>query len=232
MPDPTELLLKDLEKIQTQLMANIDKMIPRLAQLSDAELIRIAQEIDFFRELERLGAFDSLNGFLGAYDDKAEAIVALARDRGLKTLSTASVNSLEFLRDLDGATMLGRWQDFSNELKSELLKGLVAGVPSFELANTLREQIGDRLFSSKAGMIINDSYARFSNSATFKMFEDFPDQKYRYIGRRDDRNRDACATVLDNKKNEQGFTIDEIGSLPVDQATRGGFNCRHDWVPV
>ena len=38
--------------------------------------------------------------------------------------------------------------------------------------------------------------------------------------------------VLDNKKNEQGFTIDEIGSLPVDQATRGGFNCRHDWVPV
>ena len=51
------------------------------------------------------------------------------------------------------------------------------------------------------------------------------------IGPDDEVTRDVCAETL--ALQGEGLTADEIESItPVSFADGGGFNCRHEWIPV
>lgn len=220
-----------MEAIQTKLMNTLQKLSQTLATLTDEQLALLARELDFFQELNRLGYSDALSSLMDSYDNVAAKVFGMAADRGIR-VSVASAQILELTKELDAVMLLGRARDYSNKLKAELLKGIISGESGSSIAARLMDTVGKELSSANVNMIVNDSFARFSNSATFKAFEDEPEQHYQYIGVRDDRNRDECITVLEDPRNDKGFTVDQISSLPVGFADRGGFNCRHDWVVV
>ena len=229
MPSPPENFLNVLDEIQSKLMDLLPSLTSKLSTLSDNELSLIARELDFFQELNRFGYSEALDDLMTKYDDEATEIFAEASKRGLK-VSVGTARSLELIKELDATTLLGRASEYSSKLKSELLRGIISGESSENISKRLMESIGKELSSSSVNMIVNDSFARFSNSATFKAFADSPGQKYKYIGVLDGVTRDVCKAVLTSKQNQTGFTEDEINSLPVRKDTRGGFNCRHDWV--
>tara|TARA_Y100000310_G_scaffold296376_1_gene328581 strand:- start:50 stop:712 length:663 start_codon:yes stop_codon:yes gene_type:complete len=220
-----------MEAIQAKLMSNLQKLSQTLSTLTDAELTLLARELDFFQELNRLGYSDALTSLMDEYDTVAARVFSLAAEKGIR-VSVASAQMLELTKELDAITLLGRAKDYSGKLKAELLKGIIAGESGSSIATKLMETVGKELSSANVNMIVNDSFARFSNSATFKAFEDVPDQRYQYMGAWDNKTRDDCVTVLSDPRNDRGFTVGEIGSLPVGFADRGGFNCRHDWILV
>ena len=162
---------------------------------------------------------------------KGKNVFREARARGVET-SVASVRSLELLKELDTTTLLGKAQEFSTTLKSELLKGIIAGESSEIITERLQRTV-TTLTTAQTRLVVNDSFARFSNSAKFKAFEDLPETRYQYVGPNDGKTREACANVLNNPQNAKGFTTAEINGLDgVGQADRGGFNCRHEWEVV
>jgi len=89
--------------------------------------------------------------------------------------------------------------------------------------------VGKGLSSKQQVMLLQDSFARFSRTTTAKLFQDVPEQKFEYVGPDDEVTRDECVTGLVAGQ----ITADQI---PTETDTTmeggGGFNCRHEWIPV
>ena len=231
MASASENFMSALGGIQNKLNAQLPTLASRLSRLSDDELAILARELDFFQELNRLGYSDALNDLMNEYDNTASKVFEQARSRGLQ-VQVATAQNLELIKELDATTLLGRARDFSSRYKSELLRGVIAGESGRQIANRLTTTLGTELTSANLNLIVNDSFAKFSNSATFKAFADEPQTRYRYVGILDNNTRDICREVLEDSQNSQGYTMEEIFDLPVGFDDRGGFNCRHDWVVV
>ena len=231
MASASENFMSALGGIQNKLNDQLPTLAGRLSRLSDDELAILARELDFFQELNRLGYSDALNDLMNEYDNTASKVFEQARSRGLQ-VQVATAQNLELIKELDATTLLGRARDFSSRYKSELLRGVIAGESGRQIANRLTTTIGTELTSANLNLIVNDSFAKFSNSATFKAFADEPQTRYRYVGILDNKTRDICREVLEDSQNSQGYTMEEIFDLPVGFDDRGGFNCRHDWVVV
>ena len=231
MASASENFMSALGGIQNKLNDQLPTLAGRLSRLSDDELAILARELDFFQELNRLGYSDALNDLMNEYDNTASKVFEQARSRGLQ-VQVATAQNLELIKELDATTLLGRARDFSSRYKSELLRGVIAGESGRQIANRLTTTLGTELTSANLNLIVNDSFAKFSNSATFKAFADEPQTRYRYVGILDNKTRDICREVLEDSQNSQGYTMEEIFDLPVGFDDRGGFNCRHDWVVV
>ena len=231
MASASENFMSALGGIQNKLNDQLPTLASRLSRLSDDELAILARELDFFQELNRLGFSDALNDLMNEYDNTASKVFEQARSRGLQ-VQVATAQNLELIKELDATTLLGRARDFSSRYKSELLRGVIAGESGRQIANRLTTTLGTELTSANLNLIVNDSFAKFSNSATFKAFADEPQTRYRYVGILDNNTRDICREVLEDSQNSQGYTMEEIFDLPVGFDDRGGFNCRHDWVVV
>ena len=231
MASASENFMSALGGIQNKLNDQLPTLASRLSRLSDDELAILARELDFFQELNRLGYSDALNDLMNEYDNTASKVFEQARSRGLQ-VQVATAQNLELIKELDATTLLGRARDFSSRYKSELLRGVIAGESGRQIANRLTTTLGTELTSANLNLIVNDSFVKFSNSATFKAFADEPQTRYRYVGILDNNTRDICREVLEDSQNSQGYTMEEIFDLPVGFDDRGGFNCRHDWVVV
>jgi len=168
---------------------------------------------------------------MNEYDDVATKVFNQARSRGLQ-VQVATAQNLELIKELDAGTLLGRARDFSSRYKSELLRGIIAGESGRQIVDRLTATLGTELTSANLNLIVNDSFAKFSNSATFQAFADEPQTRYRYVGVLDGKTRDSCRQVLEDGQNSEGYTMEEIFDLPVGFDDRGGFNCRHDWVVI
>ena len=232
MPNPSQDFIGVITAIQTKLMDELPVLTTKLTQLTDSELTIIARELDFFSELNRHGYSKAVSDLMKEYDDVVVETFRTAKAKGIEP-SVTSFLSLELAKELDAETLLGKANEFSSKLKSELLKGIISGENGASIVSRLRQFEGfEQLSSANLNMIVNDSFARFSNSATFKAFEENDQQRYIYTGVLDGVTRQACEEVLTNPQNEKGFTVDEIGGLKGGLSARVGFNCRHDWAAV
>ena len=224
---------KDMEKIQTQLLKKIEKVLGGLTVLDDAGLATAFKQINFVDELNALGFPALLKKIKGSYDKNAiksfDLLKATQRTRQVAT----AVQAVEILSILDLTTISAGVTRYANELKTAMFRGLLTGQSSASIMEGLTSTYGvGRALSSKQQVaLLNDSFARFTRTTTAKLFEDVPEQKFEYIGPDDEVTRDVCAETL--ALQGEGLTADEIESItPVSFADGGGFNCRHEWIPV
>ena len=222
---------KDMEKIQTQLLKKIEKVLGGLTVLDDAGLATAFKQINFVDELNALGFPALLAKVKGSYDKNAiksfDLLKATQRTRQVAT----AVQAVEILSILDLTTISAGVTRYANELKTAMFRGLLTGQSSANIMAGLTETYGvGRALSSKQQVaLLNDSFARFARTTTAKLFQDVPEQKYEYVGPEDEVTRDECQTGLAAGQ----LTADQI---PTETDTTieggGGFNCRHEWVPV
>jgi len=224
---------KDMEKIQTKLLKKIEKVLGGLTVLDDAGLATAFKQINFVDELNALGFPALLAKVKGSYDKNAiksfDLLKATQRTRQVAT----AVQAVEILSILDLTTISAGVTRYANELKTAMFRGLLTGQGAASIMEGLTETYGvGRALSSKQQVaLLNDSFARFTRTTTAKLFEDVPEQKFEYIGPDDEVTRDVCAETL--ALQGEGLTADEIESItPVSFADGGGFNCRHEWIPV
>ena len=224
---------KDMEKIQTQLLKKIEKVLGGMTVLDDAGLATAFKQINFVDELNALGFPALLAKVKGSYDKNALKTFALLKGKQRTRQAATAGQAVEILSILDLTTISAGVTRYANELKTAMFRGLLTGQSSASIIEGLTSTYGvGRALSSKQQVaLLNDSFARFTRTTTAKLFEDVPEQKFEYIGPDDEVTRDVCAETL--ALQGEGLTADEIESItPVSFADGGGFNCRHEWIPV
>tara|TARA_Y100000588_G_C14053156_1_gene838142 strand:+ start:94 stop:786 length:693 start_codon:yes stop_codon:yes gene_type:complete len=222
---------KDMEKIQKKLLNKIEKVLGGLVVLNDAQLATAFKQIDFVDELNKLGFPALLEKVRTTYNKQAvTAISGLGAVQRSKQRVTA-VQAIEVLAILDLSTISSGVTKYANELKTAMFRGLLTGQSSKSIMEGLTATygVGKALSSKQQVMLLQDSFARFSRTTTAKLFQDVPEQKFEYVGPDDEVTRDECQTGLAAGQ----ITADEIPTLTdTTMEGGGGFNCRHEWVPV
>ena len=221
---------KDMERMQGKLLKKIEKVLGGLVVLDEQSILIAFNQINFLDELTALGFPALLKKVKNAYDNQ---ILASASFLGTKTQTTATaVSSLELLATLDLTTISSGVSKYADELKTAMFRGLLTGESSGNIIKSLQGTygIGKGLTSSQQVALLNDSFARFQRTSTLKLFEDDPNQLFRYSGPNDNVTRPACSNTLAIQG--KGFTAEEMNDLEVGGADGGGFNCRHEWLPV
>jgi hypothetical protein len=224
---------KDMEKIQKKLLNKIEKVLAGLEVLDDAGLAQAFQQIDFVDDLTKLGFPALLKKVKGSYDKQVvKSFDVLTAAQRTKQTVTA-VQAIEILSILDLNTISSGVTRYANELKTAMFRGLLTGASSKSIMEGLTETygVGKALSSKQQVMLLQDSFARFARTTTAKLFEDVPEQKFEYVGPLDEVTRDVCVATLEMQG--EGMTMAEIeAEAPVSFADGGGFNCRHEWIPV
>ena len=224
---------KDMEKIQKKLLSKITKVLAGLEVLDDAGLAQAFQQIDFVDDLTKLGFPALLEKVKGSYDKQVVTTVAGLSAAQRNKQRVAAVQAIEVLALLDLSTISSGVTRYANELKTAMFRGLLTGQSSASIMEGLTATYGvGKVLSSKQQVaLLNDSFARFARTTTAKLFEDVPEQKFEYVGPNDEVTRDVCVATLEMQG--EGMTMAEIeAEAPVSFADGGGFNCRHEWIPV
>ena len=224
---------KDMEKIQKKLLNKIEKVLAGLIVLDDAGLAQAFREIDFVDDLTKLGFPALLEKVKGSYDKQVVKSFDLLTATQKTKQTVTAITAIEILSILDLSTISSGVTRYANELKTAMFRGLLTGSSSKSIMEGLTATygVGKALSSKQQVALLNDSFARFARTTTAKLFEDVPEQKFQYIGPNDEVTRDVCQATLDMQG--EGMTIAEIeAEAPVSFADGGGFNCRHEWVPV
>ena len=158
-------LLDNIEKIRTQLLQRISK-----GNFTQADIINLAGQIDFFEELQSLGYGDLLEEYFKNYEQVILDIKRQADALGINV--GASFADLDKFIDVKFDELLGEANQYSKRLKSELLKNVIAGVSPNEIANNLSDI---PLTNTQLRVAVNTGIAEFERIGTAKIFEDEPD---------------------------------------------------------
>jgi hypothetical protein len=217
-------LLDAIEKIRLQLIARISK-----GNFKQVDIVQMAGQIDFFKELQSLGYGNLLEDYFKNYETVILDIKKQADRLGINV--GASVRDLDAYINVRFDELLGRANQYGKELKSELLKHIISGTPNEQIALSLTEI---PLTDNQLRVAVNTGIAQFERIGTAKIFEDAPETRYRLEGPDDERTRETCKAVLDGQPTD-GWTIQEIDegaatAIAGDDYTFvdcGGFNCRH-----
>ena len=218
--------------MQGKLLKKIEKVLGGLIVLDEQSILLAFNQINFLDELTALGFPALLKKVKNAYNNQViMSFDALKSTQRTKQTITA-VKAIEFLSTLDLTTISNNVSKFANELKTAMFRGILTGANSSSIMQGLTDTygIGKGLTSSQQIALLNDSFARFQRSSTLKLFENDPNQLFRYSGPNDDVTRPACSDTLSIQG--KGFTVEEMNGLEVGGADGGGFNCRHEWLPV
>ena len=232
MPEFIDTYYDDLVKVQNTLIDKVNKMLPKLETLTETELIELSRSLDFFDELRRLGYDNLVRDFEASFNGEMAGLLKKAGDFGVSA-GSMNLEAVEYLMSLETTFLVKNVGDITDTVKREVFKGLINGDSVNDIAGRLTKNFKDGQGLVKSRVTVNDGISRLFNTTTQKIFEDEPSQRFEYIGPLDTDTRDECSAVLNDSRNDQGFTAEEISGLAgITFGDRGGWNCRHDWVPV
>lgn len=195
------------------------------------------------KELENEGlSTEEILLFLAAIDIGTYFVEDLAARNGIIAYMSATESLLDEL-PFFGATSEAKLLALQNIQRSNIVK--LTGTIGESVRMSISQGISNRLGKNDIEDLIRRNLARdvpridtiitstigtYQQSVIATMSDDLPESTlYRYQGPRDSKNRNLCKTFL----NEQPLTRQEIelgnaGSF----LDRGGYNCRHLWIPL
>jgi len=132
------------------------------------------------------------------------------------------------LRNIQQSNILGVTSQVGESLRMSISQGVSNNLNRSQIEDLMRRNLGRDL--PKIDTIITSSMGVYQQSVIGAMAEDLPgDTLWRYDGPRDNKNRPLCREYLSKQPltQEQITSIDENGYYD-----RGGYNCRHLWLPM
>tara|TARA_R100000700_G_scaffold25104_1_gene31899 strand:+ start:1602 stop:2297 length:696 start_codon:yes stop_codon:yes gene_type:complete len=221
----------DLATIKTEMVEKVNQLLPRLESLTESEYIELSRALDFFEESKRLGYDKIAKEFETSFNKEMASIITRAGEFGVD-IGGLNLESLQLLMDLEIESLVNENRVLSNKLKKEVFRGLVSGESVSSISERLINEFSGTNQIAQSRVATNDTISRLFRSTTQKAFEGDEEQRFQYVGADDNKVREECRAVLDNPKNSEGFTFDEINDLPVTFTEGGSYNCRHEFVPV
>lgn len=234
MPKYVDTYLNDLEAIQNELVQRLRLLIPKLQNLSSAELIEVGKGIDLLKEMDALGFSDALKNLYSGFNGEVVKVTELAAALNVPGITETNLSAIKYMAELELTAFANEAKVYASNLQREIVRGMMTGTSVNDLAERLSGEFtgGKMLTGPQKRVVVNDAFSRLSNATTRKVFEDAPEQRFEYIGPDDSLTRDECSQALASQPSG-GWTAAEINGLGyVDFDSRGGWNCRHDWIPV
>jgi hypothetical protein len=188
-------LLKRLDSFNDEL----DKRLSIMFKNMTPQAIKNYIENDGFYELmDDMGINEFITDYIDLMDKEAGLYAKLYSDK--------AVQDLEVLQNLRYTELVGRFKANADTLQAKLYESIINGVTFQQTKDSLK---GIGFTDAQTGAIVQTGYYDFSRSATFKAFEDNPDQRFEYAGGIIPTSSDECAWLMMNQKPE-GYTFAEI----------------------
>lgn len=218
---------KRAEQYSQRLEQLFTEWINPLLEAGDEAALAEIQAGNFPPELE-----DQITNILALYEAELRNI------QGRFSILEEDVRLTEIIADLQAENVRGELITAATSIATAAAFGLASGEPISP--SGIREQFTKGRFNRIETGIVTDAAAYRSGFEIKKAQDVTADEdeppKFAYIGPRDDKNRDFCRFVLNQRKL---WTIEEIraelDTRPDAQLTPtfiygGGYNCRHRWI--
>ena len=224
----------------------IDDVAEQIASMPDALQLELVRDL---RKLSKDKRFKTIDEFLFAIEEldldqivnlKAQYIVqgyAVAQQQILTEMSLVAEITEETLRALTNfsqtsfADSLG---SMGKIIKSELIKGIIGETTDNGIFQAIQQQSG--LSNKQMATLVRTGLNDYGASVNKIMMDNADEsQRFRYIGPIDDKTRPFCIKVweagaMTRKEIKQKFPDNGQGGST--ELQRGGYNCRHQFVPI
>ncbi len=132
------------------------------------------------------------------------------------------------LRNVQQSYILGVTNQVGESLRMSISQGVSNNLNRIQIEDLMRRNLGRDL--PRIDTIITSSIGVYQQSVIGAMAEDLPgDTLWQYDGPRDNKNRPLCREYL----NKQPLTQEQITDIDSNgYYDRGGYNCRHLWLPL
>ena len=196
------LTLSKADRFQT-----IDQFIFALEQLDIQELVRIKSA-------------NILQGYT-----QAHTIVL----QDTKLIADITEETLRSLTNFSTSTFAEHLGQMGNIIKKEIVKGAIAGSTEKGIFDAIQQQAG--LSNKQMQTLVTTGLNDYSRSVSKVMIDQLGEnQKYRYVGAIDDRTRDFCLQMWGAGNLTKAEIESRFGANVF--ISGGGYNCRHQWIPV
>ncbi len=220
---------QELEDLIVQLGAQFARDLARIiarGAVNAAEISAAIEEMGFDRAIaEKLDQAEELLRLSG------EVIKALNIEASLTPQQ--EIDLLNFLFDIGS----GVQQEVKGSIQKDMIKIAVRAKFSEVPVSQIIAEISEKFeqVARRAGTEVATALAQFDRATAKAMYEEAGIERFQYFGPNDEVTRDSCLSVLNDPKNEEGFTLEEINAMPDVDFVLGGrpyYNCRHEFLPV
>jgi SPP1 gp7 family putative phage head morphogenesis protein len=211
----------ELESINKKVIADVQKAIRSGMDVTD----------DYIKGLYRANGYDDLiETWVTNYNAGAPFLRGAANELQIPfEVSDAGMSNLEALQDIDYKKLKTLNDQVAIDMAKMNNMGSLDGKGVEQIIKEMSEKITDQ-----SRRIATEAYTSMS-MATAAIDKDFFEgagiDKYVYMGPEDNKTRDACRDTLSDERQGTGWTMTDIESSQTPYIERGGFNCRHRWLP-
>lgn len=252
MIDPSNII-KELEQLDEKLLEAIKKILG--ANPTKEQLLQFLASEEFDKIINDLGFEKSISKYVKGFDLSFSQSISNfgAMDFQAEQIKLISQN-VELIKASYGRTVLGYAKANSELLRSKLIQSVINGITARQTIKELGGQListltNAPLTTAQIGAVINTSYADFSRATTGLIYQDKPEQRFKYIGGVIPTSSDECRWLMNNQ-NPEGYTRAEIDAgIETPFAYTSGemigqvkkiywtgrlpnFNCIHEWLPI
>tara|TARA_R100001463_G_scaffold11279_1_gene31746 strand:+ start:842 stop:1558 length:717 start_codon:yes stop_codon:yes gene_type:complete len=219
-----------IDNIAAQVARQTDQLQQELVRdlltLSKADRFQSIDEFLFaieqldVQEIVRMKAKNIMQGYTSAHTMvlKDMDVVANITEETLRSLTNFSTSTF--------ANHLGQ---MGNIIKKEIVKGAIAGSTEKGIFDAIQQQAG--LSGKQMETLVTTGLNDYSRSVGKVMIDQLGEnQQYRYVGAIDDRTRDVCLDMWGSGNLTKEQIESRFGASVF--ISGGGYNCRHQWIPV
>jgi len=206
-------------RAQGQIVKLVDTLLKQ-GRTAD-EVAVILGNTDFVSLVSDAGMAKELKALQGAYRQ------VLASKVGRHAISESTLTALQRFT-ADG--ILAQAEAFPTLLKQETMKVLLGGGRSSDMVRGIEAALEGAVSRGQAETLAATALSTYSRSVGYEMVkQDDPDALYIYEGPIDDITRDECLEMAAAGELTRAEVEDQFPGAFRDG---GGWNCRHEWVPV
>lgn len=176
--------------------------------------------------------FDAVaNGFVAKYKSVIDYTKQVSKASGIPmVLPDRSLSLLSLYKDNQVQKILGASEEIMRTVTDASFR---YGIGESKL-NTIINELS-AVIDTTGRRIVTEAVTGasiYDRTIKFEQFKHADVEKYFYDGPVDSKNRDECAATLGDGRQSTGWTIADIQSSQTPFTTCGGYNCRHEWLPM
>ena len=130
------------------------------------------------------------------------------------------------LQNIQRSSIIKYTEHLGDLVRQEIVTGTQLGLS----ADSIKGRLVRSINVDRVDNVISTAMTNYQQQVIFAMAEDLPEnQRYTYSGPLDNKTRPLCREII----SAQPMTRQQIESIfPGSFADRGGYNCRHLWLPL
>lgn len=228
-------IIQNKDKHFQKLLNSFEKEFNSFSLSAQKELITLFRNRTY--DAETLSSLITNNGFddiVEVWASKYKDVIAFTKEMAAELdhafiITKETVKNFELLQDMNVKELLDTKEAYVNEIRKFGLQSELDGRTLREITDGLQEQF------ARMGRRLNTEAITGITMADSAIKKDFFTQagitKFVYDGPGDGKTRDSCAATLADPRQATGWTMAEIKASHTPFIQRGGWNCRHEWLP-